>query len=70
MIMGSSLAVIWAKKNPVVFDLIGYPIAAGLIAGEGIGGVINAIIQVAGGAGDKYGTGIACPGPDSSACAG
>jgi len=70
MIMGSTLAVIWAKKNPVTFDLIGYPIAAGLIAGEGIGGVINAIIQVAGGAGDKYGSHVACPGPEVGACAG
>jgi len=68
MIMGSSLALIWAKKNPTRFDLIGYPIAAGLIAGEGIGGVLNAILQVVGVAGSKYGSFIACPGPDN--CAG
>ena len=40
----------------------GFAIAAGLIAGEGIGGVINAVFQIAGIAGpDPYGTTIACP---------
>jgi len=40
----------------------GYAIAAGLIAGEGIGGVVNAVFQIAGIAGpDPYGTTIACP---------
>jgi len=61
-LMGAILAYVWAKKNPKSFDVLGYAIAAGLIAGEGIGGVINAIFQVAGIAGDKYGSQIACPG--------
>jgi OPT family oligopeptide transporter len=61
MVMGSVTAYIWAKRNPTSFDIYGYAIAAGLIAGEGIGGVINAVIQVAGVAGDKYGTMVACP---------
>jgi uncharacterized oligopeptide transporter (OPT) family protein len=40
----------------------GFAVAAGLIAGEGIGGVVNAIFQIAGIAGpDPYGTQIACP---------
>jgi uncharacterized oligopeptide transporter (OPT) family protein len=68
MMMGSTLAVVWAKKNPITFDIIGYPIAAGLIAGEGIGGVINAIIQIAGASGSVYGSWVACPGPEN--CAG
>ncbi|ORY00460.1 oligopeptide transporter [Clohesyomyces aquaticus] len=62
MVIGSAWAAIWAYKNPVSFDIYGYAIAAGLIAGEGIGGVINAVFQVAGIAGDKYGTMVACPG--------
>ncbi|KAF2834275.1 oligopeptide transporter [Patellaria atrata CBS 101060] len=62
MCMGSFAAWIWAKKAPASFDVYGYAVAAGLIAGEGIGGVINAIFQVAGIAGDKYGTQVACPG--------
>lgn len=61
MVMGSTAAYIWAKKKPGHFDIYGYAVAAGLIAGEGIGGVINAIFQVAGISGDKYGTNIACP---------
>ncbi|OCK81683.1 oligopeptide transporter [Lepidopterella palustris CBS 459.81] len=61
MVIGSTWAHVWMKKNPRTFDVFGYAVAAGLIAGEGIGGVINAIFQVAGISGDKYGTNIACP---------
>jgi OPT family oligopeptide transporter len=68
MVIGSAWAYIWAKKNPRSFDMIAYAIAAGLIAGEGIGGVINAILQIAKVSGDYYGTSIACPGPQN--CAG
>ncbi|KAF2007523.1 oligopeptide transporter [Amniculicola lignicola CBS 123094] len=62
MVIGSGMAYIWAKKNPAHFDIFGYAIAAGLIAGEGIGGVINAIFQIAGISGDVYGTMAGCPG--------
>jgi OPT family oligopeptide transporter len=62
MVMGATLAVIWAKKNPAHFDIYGYAVAAGLIAGEGIGGVVNAIFQIAGISGDFYGSAVGCPG--------
>ncbi|KAL0261827.1 hypothetical protein SLS55_003259 [Diplodia seriata] len=62
MIMGSLPAYLWAKRYPHSFEIYGYAIAAGLIAGEGIGGVVNAIFQIAGISGDFYGTNIACPG--------
>ena len=63
MCIGAIPAFYWAKKNPQHFDIYGYAVAAGLIAGEGIGGVLNAIFQIAGIAGpDPYGTNIACPG--------
>jgi uncharacterized oligopeptide transporter (OPT) family protein len=63
MLIGAIIAAVWARKNPKSFDVYGFAIAAGFIAGEGIGGVINAIFQVAGIAGpDPYGTQIACPG--------
>lgn len=39
----------------------GYAVAAGLIAGEGIGGVINAIFQIAGISGEIYGSSVGCP---------
>jgi uncharacterized oligopeptide transporter (OPT) family protein len=62
MVIGATWASVWARKNPRAFDILGYAIAAGLIAGEGIGGVINAILQIANVAGDKKGTQIGCPG--------
>jgi len=63
MLMGAVPAYYWAKKKPHHFDIYGYAVAAGLIAGEGIGGVINAIFQIAGIAGPApYGTNVACPG--------
>ena len=62
MLMGAVPAYFWAKRNPKHFDIYGYAVAAGLIAGEGIGGVINAIFEIAGIAGPvPYGTQIACP---------
>jgi OPT family oligopeptide transporter len=61
MCIGSGAAYIWAKKNPRTYELFCYAIAAGLIAGEGIGGVVNAVLQVANAAGDKYGYNGGCP---------
>ncbi|TKA80251.1 hypothetical protein B0A49_01441 [Cryomyces minteri] len=62
MVMGAVPAFVWARRNPKHFDVFGYAVAAGLIAGEGIGGVVNAIFQVAGIAGpDPYGTQVGCP---------
>ncbi|KAH9840347.1 putative metal-nicotianamine transporter YSL5 [Teratosphaeria destructans] len=62
MVIGAVPAAIWATKNPKHFDIYGYAVAAGLIAGEGIGGVVNAIFEIIGIAGPTpYGTQIACP---------
>ncbi|KAK5691959.1 hypothetical protein LTR97_011130 [Elasticomyces elasticus] len=62
MLIGAVPSYFWAKRNPKHFDIYGYAIAAGLIAGEGIGGVINAIFQIAGISGpDPYGSQIGCP---------
>ncbi|KAF1992316.1 oligopeptide transporter [Aulographum hederae CBS 113979] len=61
MIIGAVPCFFWAKKHAKSFDVYAYAIAAGLIAGEGIGGVVNAIFQVAGISGDIYGSTIACP---------
>lgn len=62
MTIGSAFAYIWQKRNPENFDIYGYAVAAGLIAGEGIGGVINAVFQIAGISGSVYGSNVACPG--------
>jgi hypothetical protein len=62
MLIGSGIAAIWVKKNPVGFEAFGYAVAAGFMAGEGIGGVVNAILQILGISGDVYGSQIGCPG--------
>jgi len=62
MLIGSTVAYVWAKRSPRKFDIYGYAVAAGMIAGEGIGGFINAIFQIANIAGPTpYGTNVACP---------
>jgi uncharacterized oligopeptide transporter (OPT) family protein len=62
MATGALGSYIWLKKSPRTWDEYAYSLAAGLSAGEGIGGVINAILQVAGVAGDVKGSAVACPG--------
>lgn len=42
--------------------MYGFPLAAGLVAGEGIGGVMDALLAVAGVDGSKFGTSVGCPG--------
>ncbi|KAI9814903.1 MAG: hypothetical protein M1832_005631 [Thelocarpon impressellum] len=62
MIIGATVTHVWRKRSPANFEKYCYAVAAGLIAGEGIGGVINAVFQVAGIAGEKYGSHVGCPG--------
>ncbi|EMR65843.1 putative oligopeptide transporter protein [Eutypa lata UCREL1] len=58
---GATLAFVWKKWKLSSFDLYAYAVAAGLIAGEGLGGVIGAILQIANVSGDVYGTAAGCP---------
>ncbi|KAJ8086152.1 hypothetical protein PM082_004974 [Marasmius tenuissimus] len=62
MAVGSVFNYFWAKRNPKSFDLYMFAISAGLLAGEGLGGVFNALLAVAGVDGAKFGTAIGCPG--------
>lgn len=63
MLLGATIAYVWAKKYPVSFDTYCYAVAAGGIAGEGMGGVVNAIFQICDIAGaNGRGTPIGCPG--------
>ncbi|KAH6714629.1 OPT oligopeptide transporter protein-domain-containing protein [Leptodontidium sp. MPI-SDFR-AT-0119] len=59
--IGATFAYFWMKKYPVSANMYIYALAAGMIAGEGIGGVVNAIIQLAGVSGLKYGSNVGCP---------
>ena len=46
----------------MVYGMYCYAIAAGFIAGEGLGGIVGAILQVAKVSGNYYGTAVGCPG--------
>jgi uncharacterized oligopeptide transporter (OPT) family protein len=61
-LIGAVVAALWVKYKPKNWELYGYAVAAGLIAGEGMGGVIGAILQLTGKSGDIYGTQAGCPG--------
>lgn len=76
--MGAPAAWLWHKKNPTIYAMYCYPVAAGFIAGEGIvryppcfamehdinteeGGIITAVLQVAGVSEGFYGSTVGCP---------
>lgn len=61
MAVGSIASAIWLKRSPRTWHEYAFSLAAGMSAGEGIGGVINAIFTVAGIGGDK-GSAVGCPG--------
>lgn len=58
---GATIAWMWHRKNPNTYAMYCYPVAAGLIAGEGLGGIVTAILQIAGVSGAFYGTAVGCP---------
>jgi len=62
MVFGATINYVWEKRSPKSFDMYGFPVAAGLLAGEGLGGVMQAILTVAGVGPDKYGIAAGCPG--------
>ena len=61
MTFGATVAFIWKKKYPAAFGMYCYAIAAGMIAGEGLGGIVGAILQIAEVSGNYHGTAIGCP---------
>ncbi|KAG4305629.1 hypothetical protein PORY_001185 [Pneumocystis oryctolagi] len=61
MIIGAVVSHLWKKRKPVSYDIYALAIATGFTAGEGIGGVVNAVFEIAGLSGQKYGTHIGCP---------
>lgn len=61
MLIGASLAFAWHSKSPRSFGMFGAAVAAGLMAGEGIGGVLNAVLTIIGIDFDKIGTNLLCP---------
>ncbi|KAG5290070.1 hypothetical protein I7I48_09576 [Histoplasma ohiense] len=61
MLIGSLVAVVWHWKAPLWYEAFGYAVAAGFMAGEGIGGTINALLSVLGVGGERLGTRVGCP---------
>ncbi|KAH8828831.1 oligopeptide transporter [Flagelloscypha sp. PMI_526] len=61
MAVGSTVNYFWEKKNPKGFDLYMFPIAAGLVAGEGLAGVLGALLAIVGADGGNWGTAVGCP---------
>jgi OPT family oligopeptide transporter len=60
-LLGAIIAALWRKYSMRTWDIYGYAVAAGFIAGEGLGGVVGAILTLAGVDGSTKGTMIACP---------
>lgn len=62
VLFGAITAWWWIKFFPKNFEMYGFAAAAGLIAGEGFAGVINAIIELQGKGGGDVGSSIGYPG--------
>lgn len=58
MAVGATVNHFWERRSPKTFDMYGFALAAGIIAGEGVGGVMNAILAVANVEGSIYGTAV------------
>lgn len=62
ILMGSVTAAVWQKRAPASFEMYAFSVAAGLIAGEGLAGVVNAALTLGEVDGGVKGTGIGIPG--------
>ncbi|SPO05120.1 related to permeases - unknown function [Cephalotrichum gorgonifer] len=62
VLFGTITAWWWTKYFPKNFEMYGFAAAAGLIAGEGFAGVINAVIELTGKGGGTVGSEIGYPG--------
>lgn len=62
MAAGATFNMIWMRRNPASFEMFMFAISAGMLAGEGLGGVFQALLAIIGVDGGKYGTAIGCPG--------
>ncbi|KAM0262794.1 hypothetical protein ACHAQJ_001588 [Trichoderma viride] len=64
ILFGSITSWWWRKYFAKGFDTYAFSVAAGLVAGEGLAGVVNAALTLGGVDGTKKGTMIALPGED------
>jgi uncharacterized oligopeptide transporter (OPT) family protein len=61
MIIGSHAAYWWAGRRPRAWEVWGFALASGLIAGEGMAGVLTAFLTIVKADGSVYGSAVACP---------
>ncbi|PWN40327.1 OPT superfamily oligopeptide transporter [Ceraceosorus guamensis] len=61
MAAGAVFLDFWRRRSARTADLYGYSVAAGLVAGEGIAGVINAALTIGGVDGSVYGSAVGVP---------
>jgi uncharacterized oligopeptide transporter (OPT) family protein len=62
MLIGALGAKIWKSREKRAFASYSSAVAAGLMAGEGIGGIVNGVLTiVVGWGGDGWGTALGCP---------
>jgi len=62
MAFGSTFNYFWQVRNPASYEMYMFALSAGMLAGEGLGGVFQALLAVIGVDGSHYGTAIGCPG--------
>jgi len=61
VIFGAVVAFAWKRYGGASYRMYCYSIAAGMVAGEGLGGIVNAILQIAQVGGSYKGTAVGCP---------
>ncbi len=61
MVIGAGISWGWKRRDNRGWEMYGIAVAAGFISGEGIGGVVNACLQILGWSGDVFGTSVGCP---------
>ncbi|KAG9309763.1 OPT oligopeptide transporter protein-domain-containing protein [Chiua virens] len=62
MFFGSTIAFVWRRRAFGHYQMFCFAVAAGFIAGEGLGGIVTAVLTIAGVSGAVYGTSVGCPG--------
>lgn len=61
MVIGAHVAYTWGRRWPKSWEIWGFALSAGLVAGEGMGGVLTALFTIVKIDGSYYGSAVACP---------
>ena len=61
MVIGAHVAYWWAAKRPKSWEIWGFALSAGFVAGEGMAGVLTALLTIVKVDGSVYGSAVACP---------